>query len=256
MKIKFIKALWGMESVPAPEALRRIKEAGYDGFETPSFAWKDHASLDRHGMDFIAMIFPMSLDEFKRGVDESLAMGPTKINVHAGKDWWCIDEGSLFFEGALKVQAPVPICFETHRGRLLHEPRTTLDYLRRFPDLKITADFSHWTCVCESMLHDQAEAVDLAIKHVHHVHARVGHEEGPQVSDPRAPEWQGHVARFEQLWDAMKAAHEARGAAEMTVDVEFGPPHYLHTLPFTNVPVADLWDICKYMADRLRKRWN
>lgn len=28
---------------------------------------------------------------------------------------------------------------------------------------------------------------------------------------------------------------------------EHGPPRYLHTLPHTNVPVADLWEVNKYV---------
>ena len=40
-------------------------------------------------------------------------------------------------------------------------PRATVKSLKQFPELKITADFSHFTCVCESLLHDQEE--DLAL---------------------------------------------------------------------------------------------
>ena len=36
---------------------------------------------------------------------------------------------------------------------------------------------------------DLNEAIDAAIPHVLHVHARVGFDQGPQVSDPFAPEW-------------------------------------------------------------------
>jgi hypothetical protein len=186
-----------------------------------------------------------------------VALGAEKITVHAGKDWWAFQQGCMFFEGALEAIADsaVPVCFETHRGRLLFEPVSTAAYLRKFPEMRICADFSHWTCVCESMLGDQEESVALAISHTGHLHARVGHEEGPQVSDPRAPEWQGHVERFEGWWDAIHAAHAGRGEV-LTVDPEFGPPNYMPTIPNTRVPVADLWDVCLYTRDRLKQRWG
>ncbi len=36
------------------------------------------------------------------------------------------------------------------------------------------------------------------------------------------------------------------------VEPEFGPAPYMHTMPHTNVPVADLWTVNEYMATRLK----
>jgi hypothetical protein len=33
---------------------------------------------------------------------------------------------------------------------------------------------------------------------------------------------------------------------------EFGPDGYLHCLPFTNAPVADLWQINRWVGERQR----
>ena len=49
--------------------------------------------------------------------------------------------------------------------------------------------------VHESGLEDQAENLELAIAHADYIHARVGYAEGPQIPDPRAPEWQHAVER-------------------------------------------------------------
>lgn len=61
--------------------------------------------------------------------------------------------------------------------------------LREFPELYITADFSHWCNVCESLLDDQKAHLDLAISRAIHIHGRVGLRSGPQVPDPGAPEY-------------------------------------------------------------------
>ena len=37
---------------------------------------------------------------------------------------------------------------------------------------------------------------------------------------------------------------------------EFGPDGYLHTLPFTNAPVADLWELNCWMAKNEREHFN
>ena len=37
---------------------------------------------------------------------------------------------------------------------------------------------------------------------------------------------------------------------------EFGPPHYLPALPYTQQPVADQWAINVHMMQLLRKRYQ
>ncbi|MEI7807831.1 MAG: sugar phosphate isomerase/epimerase, partial [Verrucomicrobiota bacterium] len=93
-------------------------------------------------------------------------------------------------------------------------------------------------------------------QHCHHLHARVGFEEGPQVSDPRAPEWAGHLAAHEVWWNQIWKIQKQRGVATSTLTPEFGPAPYLHLLPFTQAPVANLADICDWMAIRERDNFS
>lgn len=51
-------------------------------------------------------------------------------------------------EGGLGVS----VSHETHRGRALFNPFITAHLLNKFPTLYITADWSHWTVVCERLL--------------------------------------------------------------------------------------------------------
>ena len=71
--------------------------------------------------------------------------------------------------------------------------------------------------------------------------------------DPSAPEYLKHVETHEAWWRKMLAARAAAGQKETTITPEFGPPGYLHTLPHTNVPVADLRKVCNWMRDRVAK---
>jgi hypothetical protein len=75
------------------------------------------------------------------------------------------------------------------------------------------------------------------------------------VPDPRAPEYQRHLEAHERWWDLIWDAQIAQGRKISPLTPEFGPPDYLHTLPYSNVPVADLWDICNWMADRQAARF-
>ena len=49
----------------------------------------------------------------------------------------------------------IRVLHETHRGRFAFHTASLLPYLHRFPQLRLTADFSHWCTVSESLLSDQ-----------------------------------------------------------------------------------------------------
>jgi hypothetical protein len=90
---------------------------------------------------------------------------------------------------------------------------------------------------------------------VDHINARVGHAEGPQVNDPRAPEWADAVKIHFAWWDQVVAPKRKEGKI-VTVLTEFGPPDYLPTLPYTRQPLANQWDINVYMMKELKKRYT
>jgi hypothetical protein len=127
-------------------------------------------------------------------------------------------------------------------------------YLETIPDLRLTFDVSHWCNVSESLLQDQAATVALALSRVDHIHARIGHPEGPQVNDPRAPEWEQAVKAHFAWWDEVIQRKKANGEV-MTILTEFGPPDYMPTLPYTREPLADQWAINVHMMELLRKRY-
>jgi hypothetical protein len=106
------------------------------------------------------------------------------------------------------------------------------------------------------MLEDHAEVVGLAASRAIHIHSRVGYENGPQVPDPRAPEWAAHLAKFEGWWKMIISEHKKRGEEILTVTPEYGPPTYMQTVPFENKPVADLWDVCLWSAGRCREMFK
>ena len=258
MEIKFYKTTWGMGGTP-DEVLAKIKAAGYEGWEDwikPHF--EVQALAKRHGLEYMAMVQGGEPDQFRRDLDEAHDAGAVGVTIHAGRSNMEFEEGLDRLGKLVEIAKtlPMPVNFETHRSRLLYEPLSTARYLKALPDLWLVADLSHWTVVTESMLGGYSASLELTISRTRHTHTRVGFEEGPQVPDPRVDQWKGHVEAFEKIWDRIKAAHEARGAKVMTIDPEYGPPNYMWTDPKTGEPLADLWDVCLWTRDRLRKRWN
>jgi len=175
------------------------------------------------------------------------------INTHIGRDIFSFAENVEVFQRAtqLSESSGIPILIETHRGRPTYSAVETRKYLEAIPELRLTADFSHWMVVHESDLADQRTNVELAMTRADYIHARVGYAEGPQIPDPRAPEWQQAVRIHLQFWQQIIDHHKRNGRESLYITPEFGPPAYMHTVPFTNQPVGDVWEQNVYMKDLL-----
>src|SRR5664279_1033666 len=248
MQLLVFRALWGMTG-SIEEQIARIAAAGYDGVEgfigASVLKPDDFSALVRsHGLKLIMASAVESTDTLATTLAQLAAYEPLKIGLHSGRDSMTHDQGCAYFEAALRAEEKlgIPVAHETHRGRILFTPWDNLYYLNQFASLKIVADYSHWVNVCERLPDDQAEALDLANRRAAHIHARIGYEEGPQVPDPSAPEYSTQRAWHERQWQQIKQYHVSD--EYLTLTPEYGPQPYLHTLPHTNVPVADNWEVC------------
>jgi sugar phosphate isomerase/epimerase len=263
MKWNVLRSTWGMPG-PVEAQLAQIAAEGYDGVECglpePQHRARLLELLKQHQLIWQPMLFSdgKTAQEHVALMDRHMGalaeMGAKVTTAHSAKDHWPMDEQKRYFAATIELEAKhgIQIAHETHRGRALYNPWETAALLREFPTLKLCADLSHWTCVCESLLHSQDADLAIVFERVIHIHCRVGYEEGPQVPDPEAPEYAGQRAAFEGWWKKMGESMAKRGMAVGTVTPEYGPPNYLHTLPHTNVPVGNLDTICKRAAERWR----
>lgn len=250
------------------EFCKKAKEEGYDGVEI----WlpgdeKTRSELrtatQQQGLKLGLLYGGGDADpakhaaQFREGLSLAAAMNPIYINCHSGKDYFSFDQNRPMIEAsyALSEKTGIPVYHETHRGRSLFAAHTTREYLEKMSNLRLTFDVSHWCNVHESLLGDQAATMNLTLPRVDHIHARIGHAEGPQVNDPRAPEWEQAVRIHLGWWDSIVAQKKKEGK-RMTILTEFGPPDYLPTLPYTRQAVANQWDINVYMMQLLRKRYG
>jgi hypothetical protein len=272
MRLILVRHLWGVDHTHGLEQyLPRWREVGYGAVESAYHHSPDREALLRFlkasGWRWIPQVFSRDfipggtvhehLGSLRKQIEDCLEHQPLFINAHTGSDGWSPAEAEDFYGAALEMeqQLGVTIAHETHRLRCFGNPWTTRHILERFPALKLTCDFSHWVCVAERLLEDCGPIIQLAANHCYHLHARVGYEEGPQVPDPRAPEWAHHLAAHESWWETIWSSQQQRGLAVSTLTPEFGPAPYLHLLPFTQAPVANLADICDWQARRQAARF-
>ncbi|MEX1117138.1 MAG: TIM barrel protein [Akkermansiaceae bacterium] len=265
MELIFAKTKWEAWDEPLPRFLERAAAAGFTATEifipslteAPEEITRAHAAA---GLRLVAQIVTAGAtpSEHARSLEErylrAIACKPLLVDCHTGDDAFSFEENLALFAQALELERShgVPLCHELHRGRALYNAPDTLRYLQALPTLRINADFSHWQVVHESDdLKKHSAAVDAVIARADHIHARVGFGEGPQIPDPRAPEWAEQLAINTDWWRRIVATRRREGRPFLTISPEFGPVPYMPTIPGENRPVADAWEINCWMRQYL-----
>lgn len=268
--LKIMATNWGFAGT-LDEYCNKAKKEGYDGIEVWWPGDKKNQDelfecLKKHQLDVGFLCgasqsnFPEHIEAFKKAIDAAARQTiqrPLYINCHSGRDHFNFDQNKAFIDHTTKLakETGLMICHETHRARIMFAAHTTRQYIEKIPELRLTLDISHWCNVHESLLQDQQQSVQMALERTEHIHARIGHPEGPQVNDPRAPEWEGAVKQHFAWWDKIVERKKKNGE-RITFLTEFGPPDYMQALPFSRQPVADQWAINVHMMQLLRKRYS
>jgi len=268
-RLKVLATDWGYKG-GIDNFCAQVKKEGYEGIEIwwPMEKAKQEAlfaALRKYDLEVGLLVsgdqsaFQDHLNHFKTMIGEAANnpyQRPIYINCHSGRDFFLFDDNQVFIDHTKELAAKtgILILHETHRSRMLFAAPATRRFIEKNPGLRLTFDVSHWTNVHNSLLDDQSENVNIALDRVDHIHARVGHPDGPQVGDPRAPEWQECMNAHLAWWDRVVELKKQRGET-LTILTEFGPPDYMPTLPYTHLPVADQWAINVYMMHFLRKRY-
>lgn len=255
--VRYFCSWWGLDHLGLEPMLRKIREAGYDGVEIGIPADRSarealQAALEIHGLQLIAHQYQAEGARFadyrlslRQCLENAAQCRPLFINSHTGRDYWTLEQNLELIDIAQEVQERrgIPILHESHRGRFLYSAPAALEYFARRPDLRITADLTHWVCVAESLLVGHEAALEEAVRRADHIHARIGSAEGPQVDDPFSPRWSRELQAFSDWWlrIARRFARERQGP--LTITPEFGPPPYCPVSPETGKPLADFFEI-------------
>jgi sugar phosphate isomerase/epimerase len=269
MKILFFCSTWGLNDLPRLEdRFEKIKQGGFDGVEldvplNTETCERARRALDGLGLAVVAQQWRTSgrtiaehKTSFEDQYERALTLKPLYLNSHTGCDFFTLEENLRIFDHAtaLADRYGMEVYHETHRSRALFSIPATMHLLNARPQLKLVADFSHWCCVHESLLADQPESMERATKNAHAIHARIGHAEGPQITDPRDPLWRPNLEAHLAWWKRIAEHRRAEGCDILPVCPEFGPPPYMTVSPHTNKPLADLWEINCFTRDWLKTK--
>ncbi len=267
MNILFFCPRWGSEELSWDNFCNKVKVAGYNGIES-GVPFEDveklemKTALEKYQLLLIGQYwqsfekdFEQHLASYLKHLQHLALMQPIKIDLQTGKDYFSPEQNNTLFETAAGFTAAtgIPVAHETHRNKALFAAHIAKQYLLQNPALPITADFSHWCNVSESLLEDQQETIDIAVQHTIHIHARVGHTQSAQVVDPRLPEWQDALQHHLQWWRKIYQYHLQQQLPTLTITPEFGPAPYMVHYPESKEPLANQWDINCWMMEFLKR---
>ena len=276
MRIKFFCPRWGFENIPWETFLKDVKDAGYAGIEWFPFGEKTDYQhvirlLHQQQMQFcIVMTVTQSYDHFENYVCELKKQllelsairrndyGPLFITAQTGREYFTkeqIEECILCCQ-QVSLQTKVPIYQETHRNKWAYAAHVVRPFLETHPELILTLDVSHWFCVSESYLEDQQTTVEKAIHHTQHIHARIGHTQGPQVWEPSSPEFSEALQAHLDIWDKWVQIKSEAGAESCTITPEFGPPPYMVFANREGSPQKEQWRLNYWMKSLLEERYQ
>ena len=267
-------SLWGFEADLAAACATAVCQ-GFDGLEVnlhhPALACLPAEAvgeqLDVAGQQLVLELLTggdyvpdlnckpeQHLRELEEQLAHAPALRPLRVTVLTGSDSWPWPVQETFWRQALALAeaCTLPVSFETHRSRSFYSPWLLQPYLEAFPGLRLTADLSHWCAVAERLMTPDLEPVRAMAARVDHIHARVGHAQGPSVGHPFAPEWGEALEAHRRCWQLFARERSSASQGPFTITPEFGPDGYLPQLPFTREPVADLLVLNTAMAQWLR----
>jgi len=264
MRLLFAKSNWEVPHLGLANFLERTAKDGFDATEIylPARPEPPDEIRMRHadrGLKLVAQITTTGTtpqdhaDSLTANFRSACKTQPLFVNCHTGRDIFPWTDNLALFRLAqnLSEDSGVGLVHELHRGRALFSGPETKRYLDAIPELRLTADFSHWFCVHESDLLDQPQNTGAAAKAAAHIHARVGFREGPQVGYPLSPANRPWLDLHMGLWSQIVAQRKAESAPWLTITPEYGPAPYMPTCSATDALVAEPWALNVWMRDYL-----
>lgn len=242
------------------EKFSRVKAAGFEAVEcwlTDENEQEHKAALDRHGLRLVLGHRPFSVEETRLTIERAVRLGADFVFAQPADAFMPLKQVvEIIREGRqLAAESGFPYFVETHRNNFTENLPQTLQLIEADPDIRFTADLSHFVVVGEFYGWEEeraAERMKPVLERASHMHGRISNGEQVQVD---VGDGTGQTAQFfVQLWTV--AMHNwLQGAAPGDVfpfASELGPPRYAITLP-DGREFSDRWEqslVIKRLAEQ------
>ena len=272
MRLIVLQSVWGLDRCPGfdiearlDEALERAIAAGFDGVGVNIVRVARTVGVVRvvgaRGLYWEAQVLARDADQLAKIIDEAARVGAGHLNVQVAGPVARLADALSLLESLRRVadRAPLPVFYETHRGRLTNDLLFTLGILEEMPDLPLTCDLSHYPVAGEMELplrEDQLAAIDRLLRNARNFHGRISTTHQVQVAI-EAPQHQGWLDQHRAWWKQGFIYWRSRASAGDVLPFmcELGPPPYAITAP-DGRELTDRWVEAQRMREIVLGIWD
>ena len=269
-RLRVQQSLWALQKLPMnaetewtlDEKFQRVHDAGFAGVE----CWLNDGNeaevgdaLKRHGLRIVLGHRPFKSEEIRATVDRAVRLGADFVFAQPADAFTSLDTVvALVTEGRkMANDAGIPFFVETHRNNFTENLPQTLALIERVPDIRFTADLSHFVVVGEFYGWADEGAIDRmmpVLERTAHIHGRISNGEQVQVD---VGDGSGVTPQFfVRLWStAMRHwLKDAQPGDIFPFTSELGPPRYAITLP-DGKEFSDRWEQSLVMKRLAEQAW-
>jgi hypothetical protein len=237
------------------ERMERLKEAGFSGvqFAEPGSA-QQLACCRALRMGLAGSGRVNSAEEAARLAEQVAGDGYECATVHAGWGMEDDSEAGRLIEAILKASADwrIPLYIETHRATMFQDMWRTVQFAKRFPEIRFNGDFSHWYAGQEMVyggFQKKLEFIQPVLDRVRFLHGRIANPGCIQVAVDEDAE-PVYVEHFRQLWTASFRGFLQSGEGDF---ICFAPellgPNIYYARKFDGMEETDRWQQSLVLAN-------
>jgi len=241
-----------------------------EGLPVPAEGWLP--AIRNAGYDGVQFIEPLELERLSECRDLNLGVcGSGRVNT-PGDAFRLAEEGSRaalecltlhvgwgiendraagdLIEAVLhaSAQTSLPLYVETHRATIFQDMWRTVQFVQRYPGLRVNGDFSHWYTGLEMVygsFDDKVAFIWPVMERIRFIHGRIGNPGCMQVDvgDVESASTLPYVRHFCQLWtDAFTAFLRQEGAPPfICFAAELLAPDIYYARVFQGKEESDRW---------------
>jgi hypothetical protein len=275
VELLVFQSMWGMERLPGPrgewtlkQQVEAIKTGGFDGaaveFDDATTARQTTELLREHDLKWFAASYPQTVDELKETIELVYQLGPEgcdHINLQPNVRPDSVLECIPYVLGWLRLaeDAGLTMYIETHRDRMTTDLLFTLQLIDAVPDIKLTADLSHFVVGREfrwPISNENDELIQRVLDRSWAFHGRVASREQVQIQTSFAHH-RGWLEVFLGWWERGFTSWRERAPqdASLVFTPELGPPEWYAITGPDGREMSDRWEEALQLKDLARSIW-